>query len=76
MNPDQQLAGWLTGSSYRAFHCEGCTRPIVVARIQWRHPVYILTLTAELGAGVVAHCAYQRCRSGIAQHSTPVNPNS
>ncbi|MEV0803407.1 hypothetical protein AB0I34_37345 [Kribbella sp. NPDC050281] len=75
MRTNHDLAVWLFGSSYRAFYCDGCQQPIVVSRTQWQHPIYILTLAVELGAGVVAHCAYQRCGLGVTQHSAPVEPD-
>ncbi|TWD78955.1 hypothetical protein FB561_0002 [Kribbella amoyensis] len=69
---NQDLAAWLMGSIFRAFHCNGCGRPIVAARIEWLNPVYVWSLAVQLGIPIVAHCPYLRCGNGITQHSAPV----
>jgi hypothetical protein len=69
---NQDLAAWLMGSIFRAFHCNGCGRPIIAARTEWLNPVYVWAITARLGTPIVAHCPYIHCDNGITQHSTAV----
>ena len=72
MNPDHQLAAWLIGSTYRAFHCDGCSRPIVVTLLDWRNPVYVWHATTRHGVEFVARCPYGHCAQGITRQSVPV----